>query len=115
MEKFDIYDLPYKLVRRIRINPDTGCWEVQSRRVERVRPDTYPGITYNGKPWICHVLAYCLLIGLYPRELQIDHVYERGCRSKQCCNPAHLEVVTQEENLRRGREARKEAARDAVG
>lgn len=45
-----------------------------------------------------HRLAYELLVGPVPEELVIDHL----CRNKSCVNPAHLEVVTQRENIMRG-------------
>lgn len=40
--------------------------------------------------------------GPIPSGLVLDHV----CRNPRCVNPAHLEPVTQAENLRRGRVAR---------
>jgi len=49
-----------------------------------------------------HRLAYELLVGPIPDGLQIDHL----CRNKRCCNPEHLESVTQAENLRRYGEAK---------
>jgi hypothetical protein len=45
-----------------------------------------------------HVIAYELVIGLVPAGLVLDHL----CRRLACCNPAHLEPVTNRENLRRG-------------
>lgn len=38
-----------------------------------------------------------------PADVEVDHVKTRGCTSKLCCNPAHLEEVTHAENRRRGR------------
>jgi hypothetical protein len=36
-------------------------------------------------------------VGPIPEGLNIDHL----CRVKACCNPAHLEPVTQHENIMR--------------
>lgn len=45
-----------------------------------------------------HRFAYELLVGPIPEGLQLDHL----CRVPGCVNPAHLEPVTQAENIRRG-------------
>lgn len=53
----------------------------------------------NGDKLSClaHRRAYQLLVGPVPNGMQLDHL----CRNKACCNPAHLEVVTNAENMRR--------------
>ena len=45
-----------------------------------------------------HRLIWELLIGPIPDQLTIDHL----CRVRRCLNPAHLEVVTNKENILRG-------------
>lgn len=45
-----------------------------------------------------HRVAYELLVGPVPEGLVLDHL----CRTPACVNPAHLEPVTQSENLKRG-------------
>ncbi len=45
-----------------------------------------------------HRAAYELLIGPIPEGMHLDHL----CRNHPCVSPDHLEVVTPEENKRRG-------------
>jgi HNH endonuclease len=49
------------------------------------------------KCWLAHRLAWKLLIGEPPPEL--DHLY----RNRSCVNPTHLEAVHHGDNIRRGR------------
>lgn len=45
-----------------------------------------------------HRLTYEMLVGPIPEGLQLDHL----CRVRACCNPTHLEPVTNRENFLRG-------------
>lgn len=53
-----------------------------------------------------HRYAYELVVGPIPEGLQLDHC----CENPPCVNPAHLEPVTQAENVRRGFERRRATA-----
>lgn len=45
-----------------------------------------------------HRYSYLLAHGKLPEDLELDHL----CRVRPCCNPAHLEAVTQKINTMRG-------------
>ena len=44
-----------------------------------------------------HRFAYELVVGPVPEGLELDHL----CRNPGCVNPAHLEPVTHDENMKR--------------
>lgn len=52
----------------------------------------------DGKKIFVHRFAFIQAHGAIPEGLVIDH----KCRNRACCNPDHLEPVTNEENIRRG-------------
>jgi len=83
---------------------DGSCW----RATKGIRKDGYCQIQLTGKraPKVLgHRLSYEHFVGPIPDGLQLDHVRERGCQFRSCINPAHLEPVTQAENMRRGTQA----------
>jgi hypothetical protein len=67
----------------------------------------YGQIYADGRPQLAHRFAYELLVGPIPDGLVIDHL----CRNRACVNPAHMEPVTQRENILRGTGASARAAR----
>ena len=51
----------------------------------------------HGKKILVHRLVYTALVGPILEGLVIDHL----CHNPACCNPAHLEAVTNQKNVAR--------------
>ncbi len=71
--------------------------------------DGYAKAVVNRKPARAHRVAYELLVGPIPAGLTIDHL----CRNRGCLNPAHMEPVTNRENVLRGVSTAAQRARQA--
>jgi len=57
----------------------------------------YQAFYHNGKWFAAHVFAFWLANGYWPpKGLQVNHT----CDNPRCVKPAHLELGTQEENMR---------------
>lgn len=69
------------------------CWEWTGSRT-----NGYGYTTHCGTRGRVHRIVWTLLVGPIPAGMQLDHL----CRNRACCNPDHLEPVTQQENIRRG-------------
>lgn len=94
-------------------DPD-GCWYFQGngRGSGKGAADGkgYGQFWYGNKRWMAHRYAYEKYVGPIPAGMQVDHT----CRNTKCVNPAHLEIVTQHENMRRLRSHRNLTARVVV-
>lgn len=68
----------------------------------------YPIMSVGGKKVArAHRIAYELAHGSIPAGLHVDHVWLKGCRSRACVRPEHLEAVTQRRNNARAAEKRR--------
>lgn len=72
----------------------------------------YGQINAAGRTRHVHRVVYEILVGPVPDGLTLDHECHTRevtcnlgdlCPHRRCCNPAHLEPVTQQTNVRRGR------------
>lgn len=92
-----ITDLPKRIAAKIQA--DAECWIWTAKRTS----EGYGHVKFNGRTRSAHRTAYELLVGPIPEGLVLDHL----CSTPPCVNPAHLEPVTQAENIRRAAPARK--------
>lgn len=87
-----------RLMAKVVVNAETGCWEWQAK----IDTDGYAIVKVGGKNRKAHRVSYELFVGKIPDGLDLDHVWDRGCRFRHCVNPEHLEPVTTGENQHRG-------------
>ena len=83
-----------RIAPRLAADRETGCHRFTGAKI-----DGYGQARVDGRSQLVHRVAYELFVGPIPDGLQVDHL----CRVRECANPAHLEAVTQAENMRRGR------------
>ena len=79
----------------VKVDKSAGCWLFQGA-------DNGYGYGYfrgaEGKAILAHRFSWQELVGPIPAGLTLDHL----CRVRRCVNPAHLEPVTNRENILRG-------------
>lgn len=83
----DIESLRAALMKRIKVNEENGCWEIQGY----LDKDGYGEV--SGKR--AHRLSYELFIGQIPSGQNVCH----KCDNPKCCNPNHLFLGTQKDNI----------------
>lgn len=82
-----------KIKTRITVT-DKGCWEWQGASSSN-KWGRYGIIWLQGKGWRVHRIAYKAWVGSIPDGYVIHH----KCLNTLCCNPDHLEAVTNAKNV----------------
>ena len=80
--------------QKVSIRGVNDCWEYSGYRDKW----GYGHFSIRKKPILAHRFAYEDVRGPIARDFPLDHL----CRNTSCVNPNHLEVVTNQENCRRG-------------
>lgn len=97
-EKFnsDLYNCenPLKELKKLTQEDENGCWNW----ISCVGKNGYGVYSIQGKRQYTHRLAYEFSGQKLDSDLCLDHL----CRNRKCCNPEHLEQVTQAVNTNRG-------------
>lgn len=87
--------IAHRLIDKVKPTPQ-GCWEWQGtighNGYGRVRIGDTEEETRAMR--FAHRVSYELYVKPIPDGKEIDHI----CRNRRCCNPAHLRVVTHQEN-----------------
>ncbi len=92
-----------KIMSRVKINSDSGCWEWQGPTSGTGRGGGYGRMSLDGQTVAVHIVMFCNFFGFIPGKKQIDH----KCNNRICCNPDHLEMVTHLQNQKRRAQRKK--------
>jgi len=96
-----------RLFRKINIDKKTGCWNWTGSL-----NNGYGEVRINKKLYRVHRFMYAWLISPIPKGKGknipvLDHI----CNNRRCCNPAHLRLISDTENILKGNGATAQKAR----
>lgn len=80
-----------RLWARIDVKGADDCWQW----LGAVRPNGYGTPPDRQAETTAHRAVYTLLVADVPDDMVVDH----KCRNPTCCNPRHLQIARQNENL----------------
>lgn len=103
-----VVSLEERFWAKVEPEPNSGCWIFVGGWTTAGYGSIGRGCRGEGNVY-AHRFAYELLRGPIPPDLVPDHL----CRVRCCVNPWHLELVTNLENLNRGRRWHQENDRPA--
>lgn len=86
--------LPERFWSKCTPEPNSGCWLWLAATI---RGYGVIGMSKSKKTMLAHRFAYSALVAPIQGGLTIDHL----CKTECCVNPAHMEPVSNAENVRR--------------
>lgn len=98
--EYDLNDLTRNFRTKLTVC-ECGCWLFDGKNLDRYG---YAKFKIRGKTVIGHRYAYEAMVGPITDGLTVDHLCDRH---RNCCNPAHMELVTSLENTLRANARRK--------
>lgn len=90
-----------RVMHRVRVD-EFGCWIFCGAIDQRTGYGRIGAGSKLAGVTSCHRVTYADLWGDIPAGMHIDHL----CRNRKCCNPFHLEAVSQAVNNLRSWDAR---------
>jgi len=100
-------DLIERIINNIVLD-ENDCWVWQGATSGKVSPGKsgrgYGKISVNGIFCMVHRVMFVCYNGYIANKIQVDH----KCVNRLCCNPAHLEAVTNKVDNKRKMMRRKE-------
>jgi len=89
---------------RVAVGEPSECWEWTRGRTSRGYGNVHVGSGITGLNSTVALYAHRVALALHQGHLlPADQVIDHLCYNQACCNPAHLQLVTQRVNVRRGR------------
>lgn len=88
-----------RLCQKLRVN-EHGCWIFTGHKDDK----GYGQFWISKRAHWAHRVAYAIFRGDIPADMTVDHKPSTCCPS--CCNPAHLQLLTVEENTAKGNRER---------
>lgn len=86
-----------KIMAKVKICPASGCWIWTGGTSGTGRGGHYARMSLDGGTVAVHRTLWINEFGAIPPRKQLDHT----CTTRGCVNPAHLELVTHLQNMRR--------------
>lgn len=86
----DLDFLRSRFWERVAIGDEHECWNWSRSMGSHGYGQAWDGITVR----LAHRCAWELAHGRIPDGLTVDHL----CRNRRCCNPGHLQLLTNQEN-----------------
>lgn len=85
-----------RFLKKVKINPETGCWEWTATTDGRYGIFHYPGFYKGYRMAKAHHVSMFLF-----RNIEIEDGLEalHSCDNTICCNPEHLSVGTHQDNM----------------
>jgi len=84
-------ELSERFWKKVNKGSPSECWEWMAYK----NPTGYGRVSKGGKIEVAHRVAYELTYGAIPEGMVVMH----RCDNPQCCNPGHLSLGTQKNNM----------------
>lgn len=87
-----VKDVRERFLEKVKLDPETGCWVWQGS----LRRDGYGRVCWQRQTALAHRVSRVLFCGEIPSGLSVLH----KCDVRACCNPEHLFLGNQLDNMR---------------